>query len=56
MLRKDKYRREIVKQAMDGDSLRDFANKIIKSIDEVDLKSFNFERDPDFRPQKEHDL
>lgn len=49
MLKKDKYRREIATQAMDIESLKEFAEDILNRIDSIDLKSFNFDKDPDLR-------
>ena len=49
LLRKDHYRREISKQAIDIDSLKAFAEDVLKGIDTVDLKSYSFERDPDLK-------
>ncbi len=48
MLRKDRYGREVAREAMDTEGLKRFADQILSRIDHVDLKSYNFEKDPDF--------
>lgn len=47
MMRKDNYRREIAKMAMDEKALKDFADDILKRIEGVDLKSYDFSKDAD---------
>jgi hypothetical protein len=48
MLKKDKYRRDLARDAMDTEGLKKFADEILSRIDNVDMKSFNFDVDPDF--------
>ena len=48
MLKKDKYRRDLARDAMDTEGLKKFADEILSRIDNVDLKSYNFDKDPDF--------
>jgi hypothetical protein len=46
-MKKDKYRREMAKEAMDTDGLKAFAREVLRGIDDVDLKSLSFDKDPD---------
>jgi len=48
MLKKDKYRRDLARDAMDTEGLIKFADDILSKIDKVDLKSYNFDVDPDY--------
>jgi hypothetical protein len=48
MLKKDRYGRELAREAMDTEGLQRFAEQIIGRIDNVDLKSYSFEKDPDY--------
>ena len=47
MLKKDKYGRELAQKAMDTDGLMQFADDILSRIDKIDLKSYDFDKDPD---------
>ena len=47
MIKRDQYYKEIVRQAQDMDALQEFADKVLAGIDNVDLKSYEFSRDPD---------
>jgi len=48
MIKKDRYGREIAREAMDTQGLQKMALDIMGRIDTVDLKSYSFEKDPDF--------
>jgi hypothetical protein len=48
MLKKDKYRRDLARDAMDTEGLKKFADEILSRIDKVDMKSYSFDVDPDF--------
>jgi len=48
MIKKDRYGREIAREAMDTQGLQKMAMDIMGRIDTVDLKSYSFEKDPDF--------
>ena len=47
MLKKDKYAREKSQKAMNTEELKKYAEEVLSRIDKVDLKSFDFEKDPD---------
>jgi hypothetical protein len=47
MIKRDRYYKEIVRQAQDKDALQAFADKVLAGIDNIDLKSYEFQRDPD---------
>ena len=48
-MKKDRYRREMARQALDTEGLMAFAKDVLRGIDEVDLKSMAFETDPDLK-------
>jgi len=48
-MKKDMYRRELAKQALDTDGLKALAQEVLRGIDGVDLKSMAFEADPDLK-------
>ena len=37
----------MTKDALDTEGLKAFAREVLRGIDEVDLKSLNFDKDPD---------
>lgn len=48
-LKKDTYMHKIAHEATDLDALASYAADVLARVDKVDLKGFNFERDPDYR-------
>ena len=47
VMKKDKYRRELARQALDTEGLKAFAQEVLRGVDGVDLKSMAFDSDPD---------
>lgn len=47
MIQRDKYQREIAEQIKDKKALKDFVDEVLERIDKIDLRSFDFDKDPD---------
>eukprot|EP00347_Sterkiella_histriomuscorum_P005580 403356067 len=47
MIKKDIYQNEIASQIRNGKALKEYVENALEQIDQIDLKSYDFSRDPD---------